>query len=402
MSPRILHVTDAFPPERGGVERVIEALAAEQARRGWRVAVLTKAVPGAPAYERRPDGVEVLRYPYSPRPTPLAYLTTWRNTRGIAAGLRRCAPPDLVHYHLTLAAQGPLGVFRDAPSVGSFYGPWHAEYAVEAEPLRARSGLPYRAWLSANTALQQRWQSRLLRRVRRVIVLSEFSRGWVARLAPTRAAGAARIPGGLDPAVWAPGEKPWDKRRAWGVADDAFLLVAVRRLTRRMGLDLLLEATAKLRAQGANVVCRIAGQGPLRAELEAQAAALGLGDAARFLGFVPDEELPDLYRAADLAAAPSRAEENFGLIVLEAAACGAAVVATPSGSLPELLAATDSAGLATAVTADALAEAIARAMHGGAGAGDRRAEIASRVRVEFSWRVMADRIAALYGELGVC
>jgi len=403
LSPRILHVTDSFPPEQGGVERVIDALAADQARRGWRPNVLTKATGDAPAFETRPDGVTVMRYPYSPRPTPLAYLTTWRATRRLAAGLRRCAPPDLIHYHLTLAAQGPLGLFGDSlPSVYSFYGPWHAEFTIEADPLLRQSGPAYRAYLQAQIAVQRRCQARLMRRVRRVVVLSEFSRGWVARLAPERAAGAVRIPGGIDPERCRPGDANRERRRAWGAPDDAFLLVSVRRLVRRMGLDMLLEAVARLRANGAKIFTLIAGQGALRAELEAHAAELGLADSTRFLGFVPDAELPELYHAADLFVTPSRAEENFGLIVLEAAACGAPVAATPSGSLPELLAATDPRYLAADITAAALAEAIARAMADGPAAREHwRSVVSPKVRAEFSWAAMADRLTALYGDLGV-
>jgi glycosyltransferase involved in cell wall biosynthesis len=401
LTPRVLHVTDAFPPERGGVERVVDRLAAEQARRGWRVTVLTKAVPGAPSYEQRADGVTVIRYPHAVRPTPWVYTTTWAATRRVTNGLWRSARPDLVHFHLTLSAQGPLTALGDRlPTAASFYGPWFAEFAVEAEPLRASSSRLYGAYLDAQIALQRRWQTRLLDRARRVIVLSEYSREQVARLAPHRAPGAVRIPGGIDAAAFAPAEVSCDRRRALEIPNDGFVIFTVRRLARRMGLDLLLDALALLARDGLAPHALIAGQGPLRTELEAQANRLGLAERVRFLGFVADGDLPDYYRAADLFVVPSRAEENFGLIVLEAAACGAPVAATPVGSLPELLAACESSYAARDASPAALAEVIARAMREPGPAKSREA-IAARIRADYAWARIADRLAAVYAELGV-
>jgi glycosyltransferase involved in cell wall biosynthesis len=98
-----------------------------------------------------------------------------------------------------------------------------------------------------------------------------------------------------------------------------------------MGIDLLIRAAAEV--PGIQVV--IGGEGPLRAELEALAASLGVN--ARFLGYVRDEDLPSLYRAADLFVLPTRALEGFGLVAIEAMACGTPALGTPVGALPEVL-----------------------------------------------------------------
>ncbi len=402
MTRHVLHVTDAFPPEHGGVERVVEQLAAGQAARGWKVTVLTKSVPGAPPVEMRSDGVYVLRYPHASRPTPLVYGSTWCSTRSIARGLRLADRPDLVHYHLTLSAQGPLGVFARTPSVYSFYGPWHGEFAVEAEELLARSGPAYRAYLRAQMNMQRALQRRLLRRVDRIVVLSEFSRGRVAELAPQRAADAVVIPGGIDPQRFLPGDVNETLRGELALPPDAFVVLTVRRLACRMGLDMLLDALALVRADLPRVHCVIAGEGPLRHELEQRAGTLGLNDLVHFLGYVPDERLPDLYRLADLFIAPTRAEENFGLIVLEAAACGTPVAATPVGSLPELLRATDPRCLAREVSAAAIAEVLRRAIAEHAEAKRHAIDVvAPRVHERFAWPRIVERVLALYAELGV-
>ena len=403
MTPHVLHVSDSFPPEHGGVERVVEQLAAGQAARGWKVTVLTKSVPEAPPVEMRADGIYVLRYAHAARPTPWAYCTTWLSSRAIARGLARSDRPDVVHYHLTLSAQGPLGVFgRRVLAVCSFYGPWHAEFAVEAEELAAQSGAAYRAYLQGQIRAQRAMQTRLLNRADRIIVLSEFSRRRVAELAPLRAAEAVLIPGGIDPDRFRPGKADNDLRERLALPRKAFVVLTVRRLARRMGLDLLLDALAATRAGGLEAYCLIAGSGPSRAELEARARTLGLADYVHFLGYVPDEQLPALYRLADVFVVPTRAEENFGLIVLEAAACGTPVAATPAGSLPELLNAIDPRFLARDISAGALADVLQRAFADRKKAKRHFVDVVSpRVREEYAWPRMVDRVLALYRELGV-
>jgi glycosyltransferase involved in cell wall biosynthesis len=98
-----------------------------------------------------------------------------------------------------------------------------------------------------------------------------------------------------------------------------------------MGIDLLIRAAAEV--PGLQVV--IGGDGPLRGELEALAKSLNV--PARFLGYVKDEDLPALYRAADLFVLPTRALEGFGLVAIEAMACGTPAMGTPVGAIPEVL-----------------------------------------------------------------
>ncbi|MDP8223475.1 MAG: glycosyltransferase family 4 protein [Candidatus Lernaella stagnicola] len=402
MNGTILHVTDAFAPEAGGVERVVECLAAAQVRRGYRVIVLTKAVADAPLTQDRADGIRVVRYRHATRFAPWVYLTSYRHGKRQAAELLRHEKPDLVHYHLTLASQGPLSALpRELPSVYSFYGPWHAEFSVEVEEMPARSGFLYGAYLRAQMAMQRRMQTRLLNGVRRIAVLSDFSREWIARLAPHRTYGVEKIPGGIDTERFTPGPRDEEMRRRLDLPADAFVVFTLRRLVRRMGIDLLIDAVADLKTERP-VWLLVGGKGPLRDALEEQARQRGIADRVRFLGFVPDEDLPRLYRAADLFVVPTRAEENFGLIVLEAAACGTPVAATPAGSLPEVLAVADDRYLAGDVTAAALSEVITRAMSDGEHVRRHiREEVAPHVRREYVWETVADKFDALYRDAGV-
>ena len=140
------------------------------------------------------------------------------------------------------------------------------------------------------------------------------------------------------------------------------ILLTVGRLAaseRYKGHEIVFAALPALRRRFPGLVHVVAGDGDDRTRLEARAAELaGDAGAVRFLGYVPDEELPDLYRLADLFVMPS-AEEGFGIVYLEAAACGLRVIggagggsgdAVPDARVGELVDPPDLAGLIEAVT----------------------------------------------------
>lgn len=99
------------------------------------------------------------------------------------------------------------------------------------------------------------------------------------------------------------------------------------RLVQHKRVDLLLEALALVRRELPQVRCSVIGDGPERAALEAQAQRLGLGDSVRLLGFLPDSA--DVYRLMKAARVFTflSEREGFGIVALEAAACGLPVVA---------------------------------------------------------------------------
>jgi glycosyltransferase involved in cell wall biosynthesis len=106
----------------------------------------------------------------------------------------------------------------------------------------------------------------------------------------------------------------------------------------------------------------IGGEGPERAALERRASDLRLGDTVRFTGRLDDGALVDLYRAADVSVVPSVALEGFGLVVLEALACGTPVLASDVGGLAEALAGLDPTLIVPTAQPAALAERLTRAL----------------------------------------
>jgi phosphatidylinositol alpha-1,6-mannosyltransferase len=149
-------------------------------------------------------------------------------------------------------------------------------------------------------------------------------------------------------------------RAAMGLADE-FALLTVGRLDDRHGYkghDRVIRMLPLLRRGPHRVIYMISGEGKDRRRLEALAEDLGVKEQVRFLGYTPRDALPDLYRAVDLFAMPSTGE-GFGIVFLEAMACGTPALGLAVGGASDPL---DFGEWGKAVTAANLEMAIRRAI----------------------------------------
>lgn len=188
--------------------------------------------------------------------------------------------------------------------------------------------------------------------------------------------------------------RPDGAREAVGLPLDRPLAVATGALVDHKDHRTLVAAAAHARAARPDLVWAVAGEGPLRGELEAQIASLGLGDTVRLLGHLADP-LP-LVASADCFVTSSK-EEGLGTAMLDAMALSRPVAATGGGGIPEILA--EGAGRVVPVQdAAALGDAVVAILEDPAEA----AALAHRARervARFSARRMAEEYLALYRSL---
>jgi rhamnosyl/mannosyltransferase len=264
-----------------------------------------------------------------------------------------------------------------------------------------RPSQPIIVWYHSEV-IRPRWRYRafyhpfvtlVLRRASRVIVSSPALLDEAAALAPYRDRSVV-VPFGLPDPIQP--TKPTSSTAAVRERWDGRIVLFVGRLVPYKGVDVLLRSMQGLRAAAV-----IVGDGPLRAGLEREAAALGVSDQVFFLGNLPEEALADWYRTCDVLALPSTtAAEAFGLVQLEAMARAKPVVSTrvPSG-VPWVN--QDGITGLTVPPGDAggLRDALASILEDDG----RRARMghAARRRFEehFTQRRMVDRTGALYGEV---
>jgi glycosyltransferase involved in cell wall biosynthesis len=308
----------------------------------------------------------------------------WRRMRSVDPALRAMLGPakdELLLAHFAPYALGALDSAKEHPFVVYFHGPW-AEESV-AEGRNAISGF-----------LRRQLERSVYRRADACIVLSRAFAELLQKefgVAPER---IHVIPGGVDAGRFAALPSRAAARAQLDWDPDAPTVLAVRRLVKRTGVDRLIGAAAALRARVPGIRILIAGDGSERSALEAQARSLGVGDTVRILGFLPEEQLPLAYRAADLTVVPSVSLEGFGLIVPESLAAGTPVLVTPVGGLPETVEGLSYSLVLWDASAPSIADGIAEALTG------RRAlptaeECVAFARERYDWPVIARQVAEL-------
>jgi len=208
---------------------------------------------------------------------------------------------------------------------------------------------------------------------------------------------------GADPAFFRPGLDTREVRTRYGLEEGRWLL-SVARLTRHKGIDITLQALARLSPRHPDLRYAVVGTGEEREALEDEARGLGVAERVRFLTDVPDRDLPALYNCAEIYLGVSRLMEQrvegFGISLAEASACGVPVIAGRSGGIPAAVRDGETGLLVDAERAEAVAEAIGRllgdaALRARLGAAGRRA-----VESHYNWDRVTTDLRRIGHELG--
>ncbi len=305
-SMRILLAPSAFAPSRGGVEELTLQLAREYRRQGHDASVVVHRHPAQLPHQDTIEGVPVHRLPFDlPGSRPdrlLRYPATLRRTlqQLDALGPR----PDVVHVQCASNQVVPLSLWtsrRDIPFVLTTQG----EVTMDAGRVYQHS-------------LQMRMSLRL--GSRRADALTACSRRAAddAATVSSRFEGSRVVPNGVDPEQWRVRPLPQAPAfAAWG------------RHVPQKGFDLLIKAFARVRNTLPDAVLRLGGDGPENQRLKAMA-----GPGVRFLGPLDRAGVQELLSQSRVAVVPSRLEP-FGIVGVEAMACGRGVVWSTIGGLAD-------------------------------------------------------------------
>jgi MMP alpha-(1->4)-mannosyltransferase len=331
-------------------------------------------VPHAREYRDWIDALEVGVMMTAGFPEPLTFslrARRWLAAHGDAF--------DVVHDNQSLG-YGMLQVRR--PLVTTVHHPVQVDRDIELAAARWDRRISLRRWYGFTTM-----QRRVARRLRHVITVSESSRTEIAEHLGVPAQRQTVVPVGTDVDLFSP--DPAVARVPGRVITTASADVPIK------GLAILVEAIAKVRTERPVELIVIGTAKPGGAALE-MVDKYGLAGSVRFTGRVPQEQLVDYLRSAELAVVPSLFE-GFSLPAVEAMACATPLVATTGGALPEVVGPDGQAGLLVPPgDAQALAAAIGRVLDDpelGA-----RVGAAGRERVvnRFTWRAAAERTAEVY------
>ncbi|MEQ8404364.1 MAG: glycosyltransferase family 4 protein [Oceanicaulis sp.] len=287
---------------------------------------------------------------------------------------------DVIHDNQTLAP-AMARIDQAVPVVTTLHHP----IAIDRDFAVANAGSWWRR------ALQARWhsfvktQAKAARRLPRFLAVSEAARDQYAALCGVDASTVTVSLNGIDDVFTADTTAPRD-------ADHIVTLASADVPVK--GLDVLIDALALLKRRNRTPRLTVVGrlrEGPSKRALERE----GLMDQVRFVSGLSGEDLRDLYRRATVFVSASRFE-GFGLPAAEAMACGAPVIVSSGGGLPEVA---GDAGIVTPVEdAVALAGALEQVLADPALRAEMSAKSGARARAAFRWDAHAEAAIALYRE----
>jgi glycogen(starch) synthase len=362
---RVLFWTDWYLPSIGGVEVFSARLLPALARRGHEITVVAGHHRAALPDETEVMGIPVRRFWFH---TTLAANDVDRvaATLRTVAQLKGALAPDLIH----LNTLGPSLLFHleterrhSAPVLLTMHSPV-TEDVARHDTLAGRA-LRSAAWVNCN---------------------SHAVHADLRRRVPAMGERSSVTYYGMEAPARPPSPRPHADPRVLGFG----------RLVAEKGFDLAVRAFATVVRRIPRARLVLAGEGAARPELERLAAALGLAAAIEFVGAVAPGEVPALIDGASLVVVPSRWDEPFGLVALEAALMARPVVATRVGGLVEVVEDRTTGLLVERENPDALAEAVIRLLEDPAAA-DRMGRTArARARKRFAWERCVDEYDSLY------
>ena len=362
-----LRVVHAVRAPVGGIFRHILDLANGQVDRGHHVGIIADSLTGgeraaaalAEIAPRLKLGVHRLAIRREPSP---ADVLAWARFRRLIGQLK----PQVLHGHgakagalVRLKSSSKTAIRVYTPHGGSLHYPLN----------------------TFNGALYGRLERALMNRTDLFLFESAFARDTYQRMIGTPAGLIRCVFNGVTAAEFDPIVK----------ADDATDLVYVGEFRHIKGADLLVDAVARLRADGKPVTLTLAGDGEESANLRAQIQRLGLGETVRFIGHVKARYG---FSKGSLLVVPSRGD-SMPYVVIEAAAAGVPMVAANVGGIPEIFGPHIDA-LLVPNSVGAMADAIARALDDPAAARLRAKSLRDRIFLHFSQQAMVEGVLAGY------
>jgi D-inositol-3-phosphate glycosyltransferase len=317
--------------ETGGMNVYVRELSRELGRMGLSVDVFTRSQdPDIRRVVEFGSDVRVVHVPAGPQ-APMARERVYEHLeefvdRVDAWRLREAAEYDLVHAHYWLSGVAGLAL-RER---------WGAPVLQMFHTLGRLKNGAARAVDELEPAIRLRAETRIVADVDRIVAANAVEQAELARHYDARAGRIAVIPCGVDTELFTPGDR--DAARAALGLPAGPLLLYVGRLAPIKGLETLLDAVTRFAARGRPVGLVMAGGdvddavSPHEARLRARLESPALAGTVRFIGAQPQKVLREYYVAADATVVPSY-YESFGMVALEAMACGSPVIASRVGGL---------------------------------------------------------------------
>jgi len=376
-------VTHTFLPHVGGIERVVYEQCKRLMQKQFEPMVLTHRNYTARSYVF--DGMKVLCYDSVNIGFRLGIPYVIPQISSLKTFLETVKSNDLIHVH-----GHPYLSSLIAAKIAKRYG----------KPLvltQHNTFIEYNNfWDTVEKLNDLAIGKQTLKEVDKIIVVSNATRNYVLSVGadPEK---IRVLHNGVDVNRFRPlaGVKE-EMRKKLGISKDASVVLTVRRLVYKNGIDTLIESAKIAVEKNPRVFFLVVGKGPDFGKVKEKIEQLEIQENFRLTGFVSDEALPFYYNVADFFVLPSKSGEGLPLVALEAMACGVPVIATNVGGISEVM--EEGYGkLVPLNSPDSLAEAILEFSHSDLSA--LKKDLRAMVEQKYSWDRNVEKLVEIYEEL---
>lgn len=323
----ILFISDVnIYPIIGGAERVLSKYCFGLLKKGHNILLLTRS--NNDKKEEEFGGIKIFYYNINEKNKISFFISSFINSKKIFSKIIKNYKIDVINIHQPLSGFS-LRKIKNIPIIYTFLSPWGEEYKSREKKIRY-----------FDYYIRKIIEKKVLNKSDKIIVLSKFSKMQLQNIHNVKDEKIKIIPGGYDKEKF----RRLDKEDIKNFKEklnikDRKILFTVRNLVSRMGLEELLKAFAILyhKKSYKDLFLIVGGEGELKRNLISLAEELNISDNVRFVGYIPEDDLPLYYNIADLFILPTKELEGFGLVIVESLGCGNPVLGTPVGAIPEVL-----------------------------------------------------------------
>ncbi|MGB9684574.1 MAG: glycosyltransferase family 4 protein [Candidatus Bathyarchaeales archaeon] len=322
---KICIVTHLFLPHVGGIERVVY----EQGKRllwmGYEPIILTSDASNIAGKSYMVDGIKVHCYPALKIGFRLGIPYSIPKPNGYETFLNCIKASDIVHVH-------------GHPYLSSYLAVKLAKkYSKPIVLTQHNTFIKYGGFLDFAEKLNDLLIGRrVLRESDKIITVSKATLNYVLSLGADQQKTEV-LYNGVDLERFKLSASKMEIRKILGFPKNSFIVLTVRRLVYKNGIDLLLESAKIAVKKNPSLLFLVVGSGPDFEKINLKIHEFKLENNFRLLGFVSDAFLPLYYNASDVFVLPSKSGEGLPLVILEAMACGLPVIATNVGGSPEVV-----------------------------------------------------------------
>ncbi len=380
---RLCIVTHTFLPHTGGIERVVYEQSKRLLKKNFEPLVVTNRIDTPKNYVV--DGINVECYESLNTGFRLGIPYSIPSVTSFETFLKAVKSCDIVHAHghpyLTSLVAAKLAKRYKKPFVLTQHNTF-IEYDSFFDDVERLNDLAV--------------GKETLKEADKIITVSSATKDYVLSLG-AKPEKIKVLHNGVDLVRFRPlAGKREEMRRTLGIPQNAIVVLTVRRLVYKNGIDTLIEGANIAVKKNPKIVFLVVGKGPDLNNVQFRTRQLGIENNFRLTGFVKDEDLPFYYNAADFFVLPSKSGEGLPLVALEAMACGLPVIATNVGGIREVLMG-DYGKLVPSNQPWLLAKAVLE--FSDMDLSSRRVELRALVEEKFSWDKNVESLVGIYEEL---